>query len=83
MYSLAQMHARAASATRRRSVDTVFACIPAIPDYVVAPALRNFIHVQDVADLVARLANEYEQAKAELAAKTALTSGHHLAFAAE
>ncbi|MDI1365070.1 MAG: nitronate monooxygenase family protein [bacterium] len=34
-------------------------------------------------ELVAKLSQEYEQAKAELAAKTALTSGHHLAFAAE
>jgi nitronate monooxygenase len=34
-------------------------------------------------ELIARFAEEYEQAKAELAAKTALTSGNHLAFAAE
>ncbi len=34
-------------------------------------------------ELVARLAAEYEAAKAELAAKTALTSGAHLAIAAE
>ena len=34
-------------------------------------------------ELVARLAEEYEAAKAELAAKTALTSGAPLAFAAE
>ena len=34
-------------------------------------------------ELVARLSAEYEAAKAELAAKTALTSGVHLAFAAE
>ncbi len=34
-------------------------------------------------ELIARFADEYEQAKAELAAKTALTSGNHLAFAAE
>jgi len=34
-------------------------------------------------ELVARLADEYETAKAELAAKTALTSGVKLAFAAE
>jgi hypothetical protein len=32
-----------------------------------------------VADYVDRLAAEYETAKAELAAKTALTSGRHLA----
>ncbi|WP_419320907.1 NAD(P)H-dependent flavin oxidoreductase [Caulobacter sp. ErkDOM-E] len=34
-------------------------------------------------ELVAKFSEEYEQAKAELAAKTALTSGKHLAFAAE
>lgn len=34
-------------------------------------------------ELVAKFSEEYEQAKAELAAKTALTSGNHLAFAAE
>jgi nitronate monooxygenase len=34
-------------------------------------------------ELIARFAEEYEQAKAELAAKTVLTSGNHLAFAAE
>ncbi len=34
-------------------------------------------------ELIAKFSEEYEQAKAELAAKTALTSGHHLAFAAE
>ncbi len=34
-------------------------------------------------ELIAKFAAEYEQAKAELAAKTALTSGNHLAFAAE
>ncbi len=34
-------------------------------------------------ELIAKFAQEYEQAKAELAAKTALTSGSHLAFAAE
>ncbi len=34
-------------------------------------------------ELVARLAAEYEAAKTELAAKTALTSGAHLAIAAE
>lgn len=39
--------------------------------------------VLPAAELVARFAQEYEQAKAELAAKTALTSGNHLAFAAE
>ncbi|OYX73787.1 MAG: nitronate monooxygenase [Caulobacter sp. 35-67-4] len=39
--------------------------------------------VLSAGDLVAKFAAEYEQAKAELAAKTALTSGHHLAFAAE
>lgn len=39
--------------------------------------------VLPAAELIARFAEEYEQAKAELAAKTALTSGIHLAFAAE
>ncbi|WP_454717292.1 NAD(P)H-dependent flavin oxidoreductase [Caulobacter segnis] len=39
--------------------------------------------VLPAAELIARFADEYEQAKAELAAKTALTSGNHLAFAAE
>ena len=34
-------------------------------------------------ELVAKFAEEYEDAKAELAAKTALTSGNHLAFAAQ
>jgi nitronate monooxygenase len=36
-----------------------------------------------VAEFVAKLAEEYENAKAALAAKTALTSGHKLALAAE
>lgn len=39
--------------------------------------------VLPAAELIARFAAEYEQAKAELAAKTALTAGNHLAFAAE
>ncbi|USQ94613.1 NAD(P)H-dependent flavin oxidoreductase [Caulobacter sp. RL271] len=39
--------------------------------------------VLPAAELIAKFADEYEQAKAELAAKTALTSGNHLAFAAE
>ena len=39
--------------------------------------------VLPAAELIAKFAAEYEQAKAELAAKTALTSGNHLAFAAE
>jgi len=39
--------------------------------------------VLPAAELIAKFAEEYEQAKAELAAKTALTSGNHLAFAAE
>ena len=39
--------------------------------------------VLSAGELVARLSAEYEAAKAELAAKTALTSGVHLAFAAE
>jgi len=34
-------------------------------------------------ELIAKFSEEYEQAKVELAAKTALTSGKHLAFAAE
>ncbi|MDB5456060.1 MAG: 2-nitropropane dioxygenase [Caulobacter sp.] len=34
-------------------------------------------------ELVAKLSREYEDAKAQLAAKTALTAGHALAFAAE
>jgi nitronate monooxygenase len=33
--------------------------------------------------MIARLSEEYENAKAELAAKTALTSGGKLALAAE
>jgi nitronate monooxygenase len=39
--------------------------------------------VLSAGDLIAKFSAEYEQAKAELAAKTALTSGHHLALAAE
>ncbi|WP_425994024.1 NAD(P)H-dependent flavin oxidoreductase [Caulobacter sp. DWR1-3-2b1] len=39
--------------------------------------------VLSAGELIAKLSDEYEQAKAELAAKTALTSGNHLAFAAE
>ena len=39
--------------------------------------------VLSAGELVARLSAEYEAAKADLAAKTALTSGVHLAFAAE
>jgi len=39
--------------------------------------------VSPAAELIARFAAEYEQAKAELAAKTALTAGKRLAFAAE
>ena len=39
--------------------------------------------VPSVADMVGRLSEEYENAKAALAAKTALTSGSHLALAAE
>ncbi|MDB5432305.1 MAG: 2-nitropropane dioxygenase [Caulobacter sp.] len=39
--------------------------------------------VPSVADMVARLSEEYENAKAALAAKTALTSGSALALAAE
>ena len=40
-------------------------------------------HVPTAGELVARLAAEYEAAKAELAAKTAFTAGAALAFAAE
>jgi nitronate monooxygenase len=40
-------------------------------------------HVPSAAELVGRLAAEYEAAKAELATKTAFTSGQALAFAAE
>lgn len=40
-------------------------------------------NVLTAGELIAKFAAEYEQAKAELAAKTALTSGKHLAFAAE
>jgi len=40
-------------------------------------------HVPTAGELVARLADEYEAAKAELAAKTAFTAGAALAFAAE
>ncbi len=39
--------------------------------------------VLPVAERIAKLAEEYEDAKAELAAKTALTAGNRLAFAAE
>ncbi len=39
--------------------------------------------VLPAAELIAKFSAEYEQAKAELAAKTALTAGNHLAFAAE
>jgi len=39
--------------------------------------------IQTVADMVARLAGEYEAAKAQLAAKTGLTRGAALALAAE
>ena len=39
--------------------------------------------IQTVADMVARLAGEYEAAKAQLAAKTGLTRGAALAMAAE
>ncbi len=38
-------------------------------------------HVPTAGELVARLSAEYEDAKAELAAKVALTSGHALSFA--
>ena len=40
-------------------------------------------NVLTAGELIAKFAAEYEQAKAELAAKTALTAGKHLAFAAE
>jgi len=40
-------------------------------------------NVLTAGELIAKFAAEYEQAKAELAAKTALTSGKRLAFAAE
>jgi nitronate monooxygenase len=40
-------------------------------------------NVLSAGELIAKFSAEYEQAKAELAAKTALTSGNHLAFAAE
>ncbi|MDB5471039.1 MAG: nitronate monooxygenase [Caulobacter sp.] len=40
-------------------------------------------HVPTVAEMVARLSAEYEAAKVELAAKTALTSGAAMALAAE
>ena len=40
-------------------------------------------HVPTAGELVARLAAEYEAAKAELAGKTAFTAGAPLAFAAE
>ncbi|AZS22166.1 MULTISPECIES: nitronate monooxygenase family protein [unclassified Caulobacter] len=40
-------------------------------------------NVLTAGELVAKFAAEYEQAKAELAAKTAFTAGKHLAFAAE
>jgi nitronate monooxygenase len=40
-------------------------------------------HVPTAGELVARLADEYEAAKAELAGKTAFTSGQALALAAE
>lgn len=39
--------------------------------------------VLSAGELVAKFAEQYEDAKAELAAKTALTSGNHLAFAAQ
>jgi nitronate monooxygenase len=39
--------------------------------------------VLSAGELVAKFAEQYEDAKAELAAKTALTSGSHLAFAAQ
>ncbi|TCS03891.1 nitronate monooxygenase family protein [Caulobacter sp. BK020] len=39
--------------------------------------------VLSAAELVAKFAEQYEDAKAELAAKTALTSGNRLAFAAQ
>ncbi len=40
-------------------------------------------HVPTAGELVARLADEYEAAKAELARKTSFTGGKELAFAAE
>jgi nitronate monooxygenase len=40
-------------------------------------------HVPTAGELVARLSAEYEAAKAQLAVKTSLTSGAHLAMAAE
>jgi nitronate monooxygenase len=40
-------------------------------------------HVPTAGELVARLAAEYEAAKAELASKTAFTAGQALALAAE
>ena len=40
-------------------------------------------HVPTAGELVARLAAEYEAAKAELAGKTAFTAGAPLAIAAE
>jgi nitronate monooxygenase len=40
-------------------------------------------NVLTAGELVAKFAAEYEQAKAELAVKTAFTAGKHLAFAAE
>jgi nitronate monooxygenase len=39
--------------------------------------------VLSAGELIAKFAEQYEDAKAELAAKTALTSGNHLAFAAQ
>ncbi|MGA0599462.1 NAD(P)H-dependent flavin oxidoreductase [Caulobacter sp. KR2-114] len=40
-------------------------------------------HIPTAGELIARLSSEYEQAKRELAAKTAFTAGQPLAFAAE
>ena len=40
-------------------------------------------HIPTAGELIARLSAEYEQAKRELAAKTAFTAGQPLAFAAE
>jgi nitronate monooxygenase len=40
-------------------------------------------HVPTAGELVARLSDEYEAAKAELAQKTSFTAGKVLAFAAE
>jgi nitronate monooxygenase len=40
-------------------------------------------HIPPAGELIARLSAEYEQAKRELAAKTAFTAGQPLAFAAE